>query len=96
MSPLRRPLPSAFKAIRRLPAWVPGLLAFCLLALPTGCAAAQNYPTRPVRWVVGFSAGGSTDIIARIVSAWLQERLGQPFLIEDKPGPAATSPPRRW
>jgi tripartite-type tricarboxylate transporter receptor subunit TctC len=53
-----------------------------------GGASAQvtDYPTRPVRWVVGFSAGGSSDIVARLVSEWLQERMGQPFLIENRPG----------
>jgi hypothetical protein len=93
MSPLPRLLPSpcksrrwAPKATRALGAWAAGLLACCLVVLPIGGAAALDYPTRPVRWVVGFSAGGSTDIIARILSAWLQERLAQPFLIEDKPG----------
>ena len=53
-----------------------------------GGASAQtpDYPTRPVRWVVGFSAGGSSDIVARILSEWLQTRLGQTVLIENKPG----------
>ena len=46
----------------------------------------RDYPTRPVRWVVGFPAGGSSDIVARILSEWLQSRLGQTFLIENKPG----------
>jgi len=49
-------------------------------------AVAQAYPTRPVRWIVGFPAGGSTDIMARIMANWLTERLGQPFIVENKPG----------
>jgi tripartite-type tricarboxylate transporter receptor subunit TctC len=49
-------------------------------------AAAENYPTRPVKWVVGYPAGGTTDILARIMGQWLSERLGQQFIIENKPG----------
>ncbi len=49
-------------------------------------AWAQSYPARPVRWIVGFPAGGSSDIVARIMSEWLQARLGQPFLVENRPG----------
>jgi tripartite-type tricarboxylate transporter receptor subunit TctC len=58
------------------------------LAIMISCAFAQSsdYPTRPVRWVVGFAAGGSSDIVARLMSDWLQERLGQPFLVENRPG----------
>ena len=49
-------------------------------------AAALDYPTRPVRWVVGFAAGGANDILARLIGQRLSERLGQPFVIENKPG----------
>jgi tripartite-type tricarboxylate transporter receptor subunit TctC len=51
-------------------------------------AWAQAYPTRPVRIVVGFPAGGTTDVIARLMGQWLSERLGQQFVIENRPGAA--------
>jgi tripartite-type tricarboxylate transporter receptor subunit TctC len=47
---------------------------------------AQAYPARPVRIVIGYPAGGSTDLIARIIGHWLSERLGQPVVIENRPG----------
>src|ERR1700689_5199525 len=54
-------------------------------ALPR-IAVAQSYPSRPVRWVVPFPAGGSTDLVASLMAEWLTARLGQPFVIENKPG----------
>jgi len=49
-------------------------------------ARAQDYPARPVRWIVPYPPGGATDIQARLLGQWLSERLGQPFVIENRPG----------
>jgi tripartite-type tricarboxylate transporter receptor subunit TctC len=56
------------------------------LALQSQTAAAQSYPTRPVRLIVGFPAGGPNDILARLLGQWLSERLAQPFAVENRPG----------
>src|SRR5262245_51198482 len=63
-------------------------LAAGALALPAAStiARAQTYPSRPVRMVVGFPAGQAIDIIARLMGQWLSERLGQPFVVENRPG----------
>ena len=69
-----------------------------LLYLAAGAAAlpavsrfawAQTYPSRPVHWIVPFPPGGGTDIVARVIGQWLSERLGQPFVIENRPGASA-------
>ena len=49
-------------------------------------AFAQAYPTRPVRWIVGYTPGGGNDIFARLMGQWLSDWLGQPFIIENRPG----------
>src|SRR6516165_2346360 len=63
-------------------------LAAAAAALPavSRIASAQAYPTRPVRFIIGYPPGGSADITARLLGQWLSERLGQPFVIESRPG----------
>ena len=65
--------------------------AFGALAQPAvrGSADAPTYPTRPVRIIVGLSPGGSVDIIARLMGQWLSDRLGQQFIVENRPGAAS-------
>jgi tripartite-type tricarboxylate transporter receptor subunit TctC len=56
-------------------------------ALPS-LSAAQSYPARPVRWIVGFAPAGGNDIVARLMGQWLTERTGQQFIVENRPGAA--------
>jgi tripartite-type tricarboxylate transporter receptor subunit TctC len=67
-------------------------LAAAAAALPVlpRTAAAQSYPTRPVRLVVGYPPGGPVDIFARLMGQWLSGRMGQPFVIENRPGAGST------
>jgi len=60
--------------------------ATALLTASRIAEAQQSYPTRPVRWVVPFAAGGPAEILARLLGQWLSERLAQPFVIETRPG----------
>jgi tripartite-type tricarboxylate transporter receptor subunit TctC len=65
-----------------------GLASAAALPLFTGFAEAQAFPVRPIRLVVGFPAGGVGDVLARLLGQWLSERLGQPVVIENRPGAA--------
>src|ERR1700683_1978405 len=60
-----------------------GLLGLATSGAPTFAA---DYPNRPVHWLIGFSAGGPVDVVARIMSQWLSERLGQQFVVENRAG----------
>jgi tripartite-type tricarboxylate transporter receptor subunit TctC len=68
-------------------------LAAGVAALPaiSRIATAQAYPTRPVRIVVGFPPGGAPDIVARLMGQWLSDRLGQQFVIDNRPGAASNT-----
>ena len=58
----------------------------CALVSSVTVARAQSYPARPVRLVVGYPPGGTTDIVARVIAQWLSERFGTPFIIENRAG----------
>ena len=61
-------------------------LALTAALAGTGTAFASDYPVRPVKWIVPYPPGGPTDVLARIVAQWLSEKMGQQFVIENKPG----------
>jgi len=63
-------------------------IGLLLASAPDPAAAQGNYPTRPVRFIVGQAAGSSSDITARLIAQWLSERLGQQFVVETRPGAA--------
>jgi tripartite-type tricarboxylate transporter receptor subunit TctC len=67
-----------------LRASVAGLV--CLLSVAIAPASAADYPNRPVRWLIGFAAGGPVDIVARIMAQWLSEHFGQQFVVENRGG----------
>jgi tripartite-type tricarboxylate transporter receptor subunit TctC len=65
------------------------LIGCALLSLATAPAPAQDYPARPVTFVVPYAPGGSTDLFARLIAQKLEQRLGKPFVVENKPGASA-------
>src|SRR5690348_18370966 len=68
------------------------VLCVALLVSPaaTDGAAAQSYAAHPIRWIIGFPPAGPTDILVRIMGDWLGTRLGQPVVVENKPGAASS------
>ena len=70
--------------------WRKVVSAVALLCAQISLAEAEDWPARPVRVLVGFGAGGGTDVVARIVTEKLSEVLGQPFLVENQPGSGGT------
>src|SRR5215510_7247188 len=64
--------------------------AFAAFSDFVGTTKAQAYPLRPVRIIVGFVPGNPPDIFARLMGQWLSDRLGQPFVIENRPGAGGT------
>ena len=63
-----------------------GLMAAAIF--PSRSALAQQYPTRPITWLVGYAAGGGTDVLARLLGSAMTSHLGQPIVIENRPGAA--------
>jgi tripartite-type tricarboxylate transporter receptor subunit TctC len=68
-----------------------GATAVSVLGATSSLAAAQTYPSQPVRLVVGFAPGGFTDLTARLIGPWLSNRLGQQFFVDNRPGGRAAT-----
>ena len=81
--------------MNRLPRFAAALLSCAALVSPLSATAA-DYPARPVKWIVPYPPAGTTDVLARIVAQWLTEKMGQPFIVENKPGGATTSARKPW
>lgn len=62
------------------------IVAFFLICLFSGIACAADYPNRPIKWIVGYPPGGTTDVLARLMAQALTEKLGQQVIVENKPG----------
>src|SRR5437867_2007501 len=71
---------------RRRRRFLQGAAGVVALPLVSRMAAAQAYPTRPVHLIVGFAPAGPADILGRLLGQWLSERLGQQFVVENRPG----------
>ena len=68
--------------------WIFLSLVTCALSLGYGCATAQPYPSRPIRLIVPFGAGGGSDYVGRLVSVKLTEQMGQTVVVDNRPGAA--------
>jgi tripartite-type tricarboxylate transporter receptor subunit TctC len=66
------------------------LMVFVALAMPPQLAAAQTYPTRPIKMVVGFAPGGPSDVMARLIGQHMSASLGEPVVVDNRPGAGGT------
>jgi tripartite-type tricarboxylate transporter receptor subunit TctC len=86
MKALRVTVPSEWLFMGISRAIVVGMICLLSVAGSATHVAAADYPNRPVRWLIGFSAGGPVDVVARIMSQWLSEHFGQQFVVENRTG----------